>query len=483
MAKANACLAPAPKDLRMRETFRINGVHFKNRILRSSMGGQLCAPNGAVTSVWTNFEKRFAQTGVAGLVSATVSASGKRYAPLYYPNLSSDRFVETLAIAIGKVKDSPQSRDCAYILQIGDPGYHTQTSLFSQREDSKSASWVFDLLYGYRNHASAVSVGEIAGIVESYAAAARRAKEAGCDGVEITASKGYLIHQFLNPATNRRSDRYGGKKEKRVRFLREVTEAVRKAVGPNFLFGVRISAKDYNYLPVNVRLPPRWPLGDWLMGNGLEESLYFAAELEKIGVDYLHVSNGFGFINPMESPGDFPVPEVRQLLNSTRHLSFKAALRAVLLNVIPTFLARLLFGFGWGAQKSKLGRNGKVAAEFRNAVKIPLIANGGFQSRTLIEETLASGACDMVSMARPLLANPNLLQVFETADEPERRCTFCNRCSVLTAIVPVGCYEPKRFDTQEEMERDILRWTTDPDADVAAAAAASATAALDAARG
>ena len=459
MKAADGDTARDTKPLRMMEGFKIKNVPFKNRVLRSSLGGQLAAADGGVTDVWRNFERRFAQTGVAGLVSATVSVSKQRYSPIYYPAISKDDFTRPLADAVARVKEGT---DCRYILQIGDPGSHTQTSLFSQVEDGKSASAVFDLLYGYRNSSDTLSKDEIRAIVETYATGARRVREAGCDGVEITASKGYLIHQFLNPGTNRRDDEYGGDEKGRFRLLGEIVRAVREAVGPDFLLGVRMSARDHNFVPVNVRLPPVWPLRHWTMGNDLPETLYFAAELEKLGADYLHLSNGFGFINPRENPGDFPVPEVRRLYNTTRHLSFKARMRSVFMNTMPDFVLRGVFGIGWGTRH--LGETGTLSAEFRRAVKIPIIANGGFQSRKLIEETLASGACDMVSMARPLLANPHLLYVFQEADEPARPCTFCNRCSVLTAIVPVGCYEPRRYDSVDEMEAAILRLTTDPDA-------------------
>jgi 2,4-dienoyl-CoA reductase-like NADH-dependent reductase (Old Yellow Enzyme family) len=76
-----------------------------------------------------------------------------------------------------------------------------------------------------------MSIPEIEEVVRQFARAAVRVREAGCDGLEVTASKGYLIHQFLNPATNRRTDRYGGSAEKRFRLLREVVSAVRQAVG------------------------------------------------------------------------------------------------------------------------------------------------------------------------------------------------------------------------------------------------------------
>jgi 2,4-dienoyl-CoA reductase-like NADH-dependent reductase (Old Yellow Enzyme family) len=93
-----------------------------------------------------------------------------------------------------------------------------------------------------------------------------------------------------------------------------------------------------------------------------------------------------------------------------------------------------------------------------------VIANGGFQQRSFIEQALASGSCDLVAMARPLLANVDLLEQFRAGREtPERPCTFCNRCAIRTTIGPLGCYEPRRFDSQEEMEAQILEWSSPGD--------------------
>ena len=438
------------------EPFSIKNVAFKNRILRSSIGGKTSYYDGTVNPAWKRFEKRFAEQGVAAIISATITVDDRRWAPLEYPKLSQDRFVKSIREAVQAV----QAEGCKYILQLGDGGYHTQTSLFPQAEDAKSASSVFDLVFGYRNRSTAMTTEEIQQTVQNFAAAARRVREAGCDGLEITASKGYIIHQFLNPATNRRTDAYGGSVEKRFQFLREIVEAVRNSVGNDFLFGIRLSAVDFNYLPVNIRWPIVFPLRHYFIGNGLKETLYYGQELAKLGVDYLHISSGFGFINPKESPGAWPVDEFRLYANATRHLSAKANFRAALLNLLPRALIRGIFGLGWGF---KPAANLNYAHAFRQAVGIPVIANGGFQHKHTIEDALSTGKCDLVSMARPLLANPNLLNLFKQGiDVPPRPCSHCNRCSVATAVLPLGCYDPSRFPSQDAMEAQIMWWSGGP---------------------
>ena len=448
-----------PPGTHMSKPFTIKGMELGNRIVRSSLGGKLGYYDGSPSVAWANFEKRFMRTGVGALISATISVDGERYSPLQYIKIASDRFNRSFRAAVKHIKTGSRA---PYILQIGDPGYQCQTSLLPQAEDGRTASPVFDLLYGYPTAGSEMTVSEIRASVKAHAAAARRAKDAGCDGVEITLSKGYLVHQFMNPGINRRRDDYGGSEDKRFRFAREVVEAAREAVGPDFPLGVRLSTADYNAAPFNIRLPPRWPLRHWLRGNGIDVTTHYAKELSKLGVDWLHLSRGFGFINPKESPGKLPVEELKMVYNTVGHLSFKARMRSLFASVTPSFLLRAIVGAGWDKPEDR-GATARDAAAFRAAVTIPIIVNGGFQSRKLIEDTLAAGHCDLVSMARPLLANPNLLAQFHERDVPEPPCSFCNKCSMLTMIVPVGCYEPSRFESQRDMEDHVLRWSSDPD--------------------
>jgi 2,4-dienoyl-CoA reductase-like NADH-dependent reductase (Old Yellow Enzyme family) len=439
------------------EPFTIKNVTFKNRILRSSMGGRTSYYDGTVTSAWKHFEKRFAEGGIAGIISATIDVDDSRLSPLEYPKISDDRFIKPMREGVREV----QMLGCRYIMQIGDAGGQTQMSLFSQEADAKSASKNFDLLFGYRNRTVEMTLAEIEEEIQKFADAARRVREIGCDGVEVTASKGYMIHQFLNPLTNRRTDEYGGTIEKRFRLLKEIVTAVRKKIGDDYLFGIRLSAVDYNYLPLNVRLPVVFPLRHWYMGNTLEETLGYGTELEKLGIDYLHIDSGFGFLNPKGNPGEFPYDSIKLFLNYTRHLSGKARFRAALVNLVPPPLAKLLFGIGW---KYVPGANAEFAQKFKGAVKIPVISNGGFQQQDHIEETLQTGKCDMVAIARPLLANPDLLKQFAAGkNEPDNPCTFCNRCCTRTAVLPLGCYDQTRFASQDEMEQQIIAWSGTPE--------------------
>jgi len=121
---------------------------------------------------------------------------------------------------------------------------------------------------------------EIPGIVADYVAAARRAKEAGFDGVEIHGANGYLLDQFLQSSTNKRTDRYGGSVENRFRFLREVVEGVVEAFGPG---------------RVAVRLSPNGAFNGMGSADFRETFLYAAEQLDAYPLAYLHAMDGLAF--------------------------------------------------------------------------------------------------------------------------------------------------------------------------------------------
>ncbi|MET0168411.1 MAG: NADH:flavin oxidoreductase [Vicinamibacterales bacterium] len=437
--------------------FRIGNVEFKNRILRSSVGGRMSNYDGSVTAVWKNFEKRFADGDVAGIISTTFHVNKDRVSPLQYPSIAEGKFVPYLQKYIAGIKqDKP---DCRYIVQIGDPGYTTYSSLFPEAQDAKSSSPGFDLGFGYNNTRTMMSNAEIEQAIVDFADAAQRVGETGADGLEVTATKGYLIHQFLNPGINRRTDEWGGSPDNRFRLLERIVKAVRARIGQDFLFGVRLSAADFNYSPPILsllRLPwPPFSRERWI-GNDETQMLEYAKRLRDLKVDYLHVVAGFGFPNPRDVPGPFPFDEIKMFFSSTRHLSRKAAVRSAVVNTVPAFLLRRLLNLGW---KYEQGINLDYAETFKAVVGLPVIANGGFQKKDFIEGAIESERCDMVSMARALIANPDLLDVFRAGfNLPANECTHCNRCVGRTVTSPLGCYDPQRFPSVKAMQEQILKW-------------------------
>jgi 2,4-dienoyl-CoA reductase (NADPH2) len=450
-------------DIR-RELRITDDVSFRSRVIRSSIGGRNAYYDGTVNDSWVYFERRCAMSGIGAMISATIAIDHDRWSPLEYPQLGHEDFVKPLRKGIKRVKegdhkDSPYI-DCPYILQIGDPGSHTQTSLFREDADAKSASSGFDFLYGYTSWRQPLCEQEIRELVEKFAKSAGWAKEARCDGVELTISKGYVIQQFLNPATNRRKDEYGGPLKNRYKLVEQIARGVRKAVGPKYMFGIRISGSDSNKEPwTNFHWPPRYK------GNELQDMIQVAKWLQddpEIKIDFVHVTNGFGFPCPKGSPGRFPTRDAQIFVNATRHLSMKAAFRAQVFNLLMLVFRERLVDWAMNLDwKYGPAANLADAWEFKKQLEIPVIVNGGFQEKFDIEAALE--ICDAVSMARPLLANPDLLDLFRNNQSPRFPCTFCNRCAARTALFPLGCYDRSRYANQEQMEDQILAWVRDPD--------------------
>src|SRR5579862_3877531 len=137
---------------------------FKNRIVRSSLGGRMAYYDGTPNNAFKNFEYHFAKNGVAAIISATISVNPHRHSPLEYPQIDNDKFIGPFKDAVKAVLE----HDCLYIMQIGDCGYHCQTSLFSNPAESQTSSGGFDFLYGFRNFHTAMSRWDIDNEVELF---------------------------------------------------------------------------------------------------------------------------------------------------------------------------------------------------------------------------------------------------------------------------------------------------------------------------
>jgi len=441
---------------RFKEPITIHNVSFGNRLLRSSVGGRTCNYDGTVTDIWKNFEKRFADGGVGGIISTTFHVHEKRLSPPQYPSLATKRHMLHLKQRLPEIQ---QGGRCRYVVQIGDPGYVTYSSLFAEDEDGLSSSDGRDFGFGYNNRRRAMSTKQIEQSIAEHAAAALRARLAGADGVEITAGKGYLIHQFLNPAVNRRRDDWGGSEDARFRLLEEILKAVRAEVGEDFLVGVRLSGADFNASPL-LLAAGRWPSplvsAHLRRGNDVQQMARYAKRMQ--GVDYLHVVAGYGFPNPHDVAGAFPFEEIRIFFDSVRHLSAKAKWRAALAHFpLPVRALHWLTNLGWDPAFRSLS----LANEIKKQVPgMTVITNGNYETRESIDEGLEH--CDMVSMARALIANPQMVSLYLNHDKdvPEKeRCTRCNRCVGRTTTGPLGCYDVSRFGgSNARMFEEIMKW-------------------------
>lgn len=231
---------------------------------------------------------------------------------------------------------------------------------------------------------------EIEQTIQAFVDGALRARAAGFDGVEIMGSEGYLINQFLSPVTNRRTDRWGGTFTNRCRFGVEIAKRIRAAVGSQYPVIFRMSGLD---------LIPN--------STTLEETVRFAQLLEEAGVDALNVGIGW-------------------------HES-----------QVPTIAMMVPRGsFVW------------VAREIKAAVGIPVMASNRINDLRLAEQCLREGMCDLVSLARPFLADPQIVNKSKAGRFDEvNTCIACNQACLdhIFSGKPVSCLVNPEAGREKEL--------------------------------
>ncbi len=225
-----------------------------------------------------------------------------------------------------------------------------------------------------------LSFDDIRDIVVAFGAGSRRAKAWGFDAVQLHGAHGYLINQFLSPLTNRRTDDYGGSIENRSRFLLEVYREVRETVGENYPVLIKLNASDN-------------------MDGGLEidDAVYAARELARAGIDAIEISTG--------TPASGSKTPVREKINTPAKEAY---------NLGP-------------------------ARRIKKQVICPIMVVGGFRSCEVIEKVLGGNDISYISMSRPFIREPGLVNRWLQGDRRSAACISCNGC-FKPGLVKGGIY-------------------------------------------
>ena len=338
----------------------INGMNLKNRLARSATWEGMCDDKGKPDQKLIDFYGELARGNVGLIITgyAFVSPEGKQLPGKM--GIHTDEFADVMKEISQKVHDE----DGKICIQLVHAGGQTDSGNAGRQPLAPSAL----KLDQFPELPAEMTVEDIYRVVGAFGAGARRAKDWGFDAVQLHGAHGYLINQFLSPLTNRRTDAYGGSIENRCRFLLEVYEAVRSAVGSDYPVMIKMNGSD------NLE-----------GGLTIEDAVFAAKALDKAGIDCIEVSGG--------TPASGNMTPARTKINTPEKEAYNLSL----------------------------------ASQFRSAVKCPIMVVGGFRSFEVAEKTIQESA-DYISMARPFIREPALVKRWQEGDRSPARCISCNSC-------------------------------------------------------
>ncbi len=359
------------------QPFQINRLQLKNRFLRSATMEYLADLEGLVTDDLLKLYYDLARGGSGLIVTgcAAVEADGRAWAH---------------QLGVWDDRSLPGLRRLAAVIRTYGDGCKSAVQLAHQGSSKTGYS------YGAAEQGyslESVSEANLKKTIRRFGEAAARVKEAGFDAVAVHGAHGYLLSEFLSPATNPRRDRWGGSLRNRLRLTLEVYRAIRRRVGDDF--------------------PVLWKLNtaDYLEnGAGPEEYALAAGELARAGVNLIEMSGG-----------------LKDQIRLRARLKKEAGDREAYFSSALPFFRKALNG-------------------------TPLAITGGIRSLETMEYLLTNGA-DLIGLCRPLICEPDLpRRLLSTPDQRTARCTSCNQCLLRIARQPVKCVE---FDPFQEIVKDL----------------------------
>lgn len=393
---ANIVLTPAS----------IGSVKLKNRIIRSATHDGLADEKGApapkLISKYVNLAKNDVGCIITGY--AAVSANGMS---LYPRMLRADS--DELIADYKKLTDAVHEYGTPIIFQLAHCGRQTSSKAIGMQKVAPTAKrHLF-----YPDKAKKLNEKEIYDIIYDFLHAAKRAEKAGFDGVQLHCGHGYLLHDFLSPYGNQRTDKWGGTLEKRCRIVCEIIKKIKAET--SLPVWIKFSATD------NRR-----------GGMTIEDSIQAAKLFEESGCDCIEVSCGTvedgmntmrSRLMPMEAVFKYKDP----CASFPKALSRIALAGANLVNPLikqPTPLENF---------------NVDSAEKIKAAVSIPIIVVGGIHRLSDMENIITSGRADFVSMCRPFICEPNLVRKFKDGTQTEAKCVMCNYCGLVIEKESTKC--------------------------------------------
>ena len=318
-----------------------NGTTIKNRFFKSAMSEGMGTRDFQPKKNIATLYKRWAEGGTGLIITGNIMVDPKGTAEpgnIVFDKNSNMEILKDWA-------KQGQQHGAKVMVQLNHPGKQAPKTV-SKQTVAPSAVPLGNGLNKLFSTPRALTTSEVEELVQKFVTSAKVAKEAGFSGVQIHAAHGYLISQFLSPHDNRRTDKYGGSLENRMRFLKEIYLGMREELGKDFTIGIKINSTDFKE-------------------DGLteEDSLKTIIELANLGLDFVEISGG-----TYERPAMMGATS-----KSTNQVFF--------------------------AEYSK---------KLKQKIEIPVIVTGGIRSINAMNTLLNDNTTDFIGIARPLTIDPNI---------------------------------------------------------------------------
>ena len=318
-----------------------NGTTIKNRFFKSAMSEGMGTRDFQPKKNIATLYKRWAEGGTGLIITGNIMVDPKGTAEpgnIVFDKNSNMEILKDWA-------KQGQQHGAKVMVQLNHPGKQAPKTI-AKETVAPSAVPLGNGLNKLFSTPRALTTSEVEELVQKFVTSAKVAKEAGFSGVQIHAAHGYLISQFLSPHDNRRTDKYGGSLENRMRFLKEIYLGMREELGKDFTIGIKINSTDFKE-------------------DGLteEDSLKTIIELANLGLDFVEISGG-----TYERPAMMGATS-----KSTNQVFF--------------------------AEYSK---------KLKQKIEIPVVVTGGIRSINAMNTLLNDNTTDFIGIARPLTIDPNI---------------------------------------------------------------------------
>lgn len=382
---------------------KIGTVELPNRFVHSATYEGMAKETGEVRDELIKRYERLAKGGVGLIITGAmcVHPTGRAYP--HQTGIHSDHIIPGLK----KLTDTVHREGGKIAFQLNHAGRQTTRDLIGQTPLGPSSNGR-DPIYFVKP--KKMTEDEILKMIKAFRVAANRAVEAGADGIQLHGAHGYLINEFLSPFFNLRTDPWGGSDENRFRFLKEVIQEIKTVVPDGFPVLIKLNTHDYT---------PKEGITPYL-------ALKYAGWLAELGIDGVEISCGTGNYSYMNmSRGDVPTNEF--------------------LKALPWWqkpMGRLMIRKLEGKYDLEEGYNLEAARMIRPVLgDTPLFLVGGMRTVAHMEEVLENNDADFISMSRPFIREPFLVNKIKEGKMDKVSCVSCNRC--LAAVpndIPIYCY-------------------------------------------